>query len=68
MLEILTALNKVVVFDSKTKEVLAVICENGESICRNDIDFVAYSESTEPVLTEINGKVYYNETRFMLKI
>lgn len=60
--------DKVVVFDNETKEILAIVCIDGVSICRNDIDYAVYSDSTEPILTENNGKVYYNASKFLLQL
>ena len=61
---------KIVVFDKRTKEVLAVICtDDGDtSVCRKDIDFEVYLEDTEPILTELNNKIYFNESKFLLQL
>ena len=55
----------ITVFDKSTKEVLALIVKDGECVVRNDVDFAIY-ENNEPVLTEINGKMYYDECKFMV--
>ena len=59
---------KVVVFDKNTKEILSIVSTEDESICRNDIDFAVFSEDTEPILTDINGKVYFNENKIMVNV
>lgn len=57
----------ITVFHKDTKEILAVIVNDGQSICRNDIDFAVYND-TEPILAEIDGKVYLDQSKFMLHI
>lgn len=57
---------KVVVFDKATKEVLSIVSTEDESICRTDIDFAVFSEDAEPILTDINGKLYFNENKIMV--
>ena len=56
----------IAVYKSNTKEILALIVKDGQCICRNDVDFAIY-ESTEPVLTEYDGKVYLDESKFILQ-
>ena len=57
--------NTTVVYNKKTKEILAVIVNDGECICRNDIEFAVY-ENTEPIFTEIDGVMYLSQNKFML--
>ena len=56
----------IAVYKSDTKEILALIVKDGQCIRRNDVDFAIY-ESTEPVLTEYDGKVYLDESKFILQ-
>ena len=55
----------IAVYDKCTKEILALIVKDGECVVRNDVDFAIY-ENNDPVLTEIDGKVYYYERKFMV--
>lgn len=55
----------IAVYDKCTKEILALIVKDGECVVRNDVDFAIY-ENNDPVLTEIDGKVYYDERKFMV--
>ena len=50
---------KVVVFDNKTNELIAVITSDNESVCRNDVDFMIFGDDAEPILSERNGKIYF---------
>ena len=59
--------NTTVVYNKTPKEILAVLVNDGQSICRNDIDFAVYND-TEPILAEIDGKVYLDQSKFMLHI
>ena len=58
----------VVVYKSRTREVLAAIpVEGGDAICRNDIEFQIYN-GTEPIFTEVPGGIVLAENKFMLKM
>lgn len=50
---------KVVVFDNKTNELIAVVTSDNESVCRNDVDFMIFGDDAEPILSERNGKIYF---------
>ena len=50
---------KVVVFDNRTNELIAVITSDNESVCRNDIDFMIFGDDAEPILSERDGKIYF---------
>lgn len=50
---------KVVVFDNRTNELIAVITSDNESVCRNDVDFMIFGDDAEPILSERNGKIYF---------
>lgn len=56
----------VVVFDKETKEIIACINDDGKDcIVRKDIDFKVYND-TEPIFTELEGKVILNKNSFMI--
>lgn len=58
----------VVVYKTRTREVLAAIpVEGGDAICRNDIEFQIYN-GTEPIFTEFPGGIVLAENKFMLKM
>ena len=61
---------KIVIFDKRTKEVLAVVCtgDGDTSVCKNGIDFEIFSEDAEPIFTELNHKIYFNENKFLLQL
>lgn len=50
---------KVVVFDNRTNELIAVITSDNESVCRKDVDFMIFGDDAEPILSERNGKIYF---------
>ena len=50
---------KVVVFDNRTNELIAVITSDNESVCRNDVDFMIFGDDAEPILSERDGKIYF---------
>jgi len=50
---------KVVVFDNRTNELIAVITSDNESVCRNDVGFMIFGDDAEPILSERNGKIYF---------
>ena len=50
---------KVVVFDNRTNELIAVITSDNECVCRNDVDFMIFGDDAEPILSERNGKIYF---------
>ena len=50
---------KVVVFDNRTNELIALITSDNESVCRNDVDFMIFGDDAEPILSERNGKIYF---------
>lgn len=50
---------KVVVFDNRTNELIAVITSDNESVCRDDVDFMIFGDDAEPILSERNGKIYF---------
>lgn len=59
---------KVVVFDKNTKEVLACVPLDGKDcIFRKDVDARIFTE-TEPVFTETQGKVLFNENAFIINV
>lgn len=56
---------KVVVFDKNTKEVLACVPLDGrECILRKDVDARFFTE-TDPVFTEVPGKLLFKENAFI---
>jgi hypothetical protein len=57
--------NTTVVYNKTTKEILAVIVNDGECICRNDVEFAVY-ENTEPMFTEKDGVMVLDQNKFML--
>lgn len=50
---------KVVVFDNRTNELIALVTSDSESVCRNDVDFMIFGDDAEPILSERNGKIYF---------
>ncbi len=61
-------MKKIVVFDKDTNEVLALICSNDASVCRNDIDFQIFGDDAEPILTEdIDGRMYFVDNAILYK-
>ena len=50
---------KVVVFDNRTNELIALVTSDNESVCRNDVDFMIFGDDAEPILSERNGKIYF---------
>ena len=50
----------VVVYGAETKEVLAIIDTDGDSICRDDVAFREY-DGSEPILVDFGGKIYLDE-------
>lgn len=55
----------IVVFDKKTKEIIACIPLSGEeAICRKDVDFQIYN-GTEPIFTENGNGVVLNSNAFI---
>ncbi len=58
----------VVVFDKKTKDILACIPLSGQDcICRKDVDFKVYN-GTEPIFAETANGIVLNENTFMVKL
>ena len=56
----------IVVFDKKTKEIIACIpLADGEKwICRKDVDFQIYN-GTEPIFTETSNGIVLNTNAFI---
>lgn len=56
----------VVVFDKKTKEIIACVpTEEGKTaICRKDVDFQIYN-GTEPIFTETEKGIVLNTSAFI---
>ena len=58
----------VVVFDKKTKEILACISLSGQDcICRKDVDFKIYN-GTQPIFTEKPNGIVLNENTFLMNM
>lgn len=59
----------IVVFDKKTKEIIACIpLSDGEkAICRKDVEFRIYNGS-EPVFTETGNGIVLNANAFIMNI
>lgn len=47
-----------VVFDKANKEVIAILRQDGECVLRSDVDSAVYDDEVDPVVTEINGRIY----------
>lgn len=60
-------MTKVVVFDKYTNEIMAIICTDGNCVCRNDIDFQIFGDDAEPILNERNGKMYFVDNAILYK-
>ena len=58
---------KVVVFDSRTSELLALVTSDNESVCRNDVDFMIFGDDAEPILSEKDGKIYFIDNAILYK-
>lgn len=57
----------VVVYEKGTREIIACVPMDGsEGIVRKDVQFRVYN-GTEPIFTEIDGKVLLNENAFIIK-
>ena len=56
----------VVVFDKKTKEIIACIplLDGAKAICKKDIDFQIYN-GTEPIFTETENGIVLNTNSFI---
>lgn len=58
----------VVVFDKCTKEVIACINDTEKDfIVIRDVDFKVYND-TEPIFTELQGKILLNENSFIINM
>ena len=50
---------KVVVFDNITKELVALVTSDNESICRDDVDVMVFGDNAEPIIETKGEKVYF---------
>ena len=54
-------------FNKYTNEVLAIICPDDDCTCRSDIDFQIFGNDAEPILTDVDGRIYFVDNAILYK-